>query len=312
MRNNILLIGAGFAGRAILPHLSQRYANVYVLTRSLCHFPEYKNVHVHTTSVDNEKVLNILLPLCDTILYFAWDSTPGKTALKPILEVGANLLPLIRFLEMLQNYSNRHLVFLSSGGTVYGNTASEATSEEQPFHPRCYYAAGKISCEAFITAFGRQTDNQITLLRPSNFYGVGQPYIKGFGLIRTVFEHLLTNTAVEIWGDGSAKRDYLYIEDFVAANLLLLNQPPLSKVQIFNISSGQNTSVSEICETVEKISGRPLKRIYKPVRSVDLFNTSIDSAKLRSLGWKPDTDLSQGLAYTWEWLCRKTSPAINL
>lgn len=312
MKNDILLIGAGFAGRAILPHLSRLYENVYVISRSKCNFTAYNNVHVHTAQLDDQKVLSKLLPRCKTIMYFAWDSTPGKTALKPKFEFDANLVPLIRFLEILQNHTDRHLFFLSSGGTIYGNTTSEATTEDQPFHPRCYYAASKISSEAFITAFGRQTDNQITILRPSNFYGVGQPYISGFGLIRTVFEHLLKNTPIEIWGDGTAKRDYLYIEDFVAANLLLLNHASLSKVQVFNVSSGYNASINEVCETIERISGRTVKRIYRPMRSIDLLNISIDSSKLRSLGWAPNTDLTRGLTYMWEWLCKTRSSVINL
>jgi UDP-glucose 4-epimerase len=309
--NSILLIGAGFAGRAILPHLAKLYDNVHVISRSKCYFNDYKNIHIYVGQLDDEKLLNKLLPVCNTILYYAWDSTPGKTALKPQFEFNANLIPLVRFLEILQHYSNRHLFFLSSGGTVYGNTASKATTEDQPFHPRSYYAASKISSEAFITAFGRQTDNQITILRPSNFYGIGQPYIKGFGLIRTVFEHLLKNTPVEIWGDGTAKRDYLYIEDFVSANLLLLNQDPISNVQIFNVSSSCNASINKICESIENISGRHINKIYKPTRSVDLFNISIDSNQLRSLGWAPSTDLTKGLTYMWEWLCKTQTPAIN-
>ena len=311
MSNNILLVGAGFAGRAILPYLAELYDDVHVISRSKYYFNEYKNIHTHVAHLDDEILLHKLLPVCNTILYYAWDSTPGKTALKPQFEFNANLIPLIRFLETLQNFSDRHLFFLSSGGTVYGNTTSKATTEDLPFHPRSYYAASKISSEAFLTAFGRQTDNQITILRPSNFYGIGQPYIKGFGLIRAVFEHLLNNTTLEIWGDGSAKRDYLYIEDFISANLLLLNHPPISNVQIFNVSSGDYASINEICETIEKISGRQLNKIYKPTRTVDLFNISIDSNKLRSLGWAPKTNLTTGLTYMWEWLCKIQSPAIN-
>jgi UDP-glucose 4-epimerase len=312
MSNNVLLIGAGFAGKAILPQLAKLYDTVHVISRSNCYFPNIANLYVHTTQLDDEKVLSKALTQCKTILYFAWDSTPGKTALKPTLEFNANLVPLIRFLEILQNYNHRHLVFLSSGGTIYGNTHLISATEDQSFHPRSYYAASKISSEAFITAFGRQTDNQITILRPSNFYGVGQPYKEGFGVIRTVFDHLLKNTALEIWGDGTAKRDYLYIDDFIAAVLLLLNKAPLAKVQTFNISSGSNASVNEICAIIENISGTTVKRQYKPTRAVDLLNISIDSEKLRSLGWKPNTDLTMGLTYMWEWLCQTESPAINL
>lgn len=305
MNNDVLLIGAtGFAGQSILPHLVNRYEHIHILARREYAYNDFKNVTVHVSRLDNKKLLNKLLQKCKTILYFAWDSTPGKTALNPKLEVNDNLLPLISFLEILQEHKNLHLLFLSSAGTIYGNSESTPIDENHVFYPRSYYAASKISSEAFITAFGRQTDSQITILRPTNFYGAGQPYIKGFGLIRTVFEHSINNSPMEIWGDGNAKRDFLYIEDFVSACLLLLKLNPLSSVQIFNVSSGYTASINEICELIESVTGRAIKKIYKSTRSIDLRNTRIDSNKLKSIGWSPKTSLPQGLTYTWEWLCK--------
>ena len=308
MKNEALLIGAtGFAGQAILPHLSKKYDHVHILARRECDFSDLDNVRVCVSNLDNEKLIDSLAEQCKTILYFAWDSTPGKTALNPNFELSENLSPLIRFLEILQKHKDIHLLFLSSAGTIYGNSDSTPIDENQPFFPRSYYAASKISGEAFITAFGRQTGSQITILRPTNFYGVGQPYVKGFGLIRTIFEHVINDTSIEIWGDGNAKRDFLYIDDFVSACLLLLNQNSMPAVQIYNISSGFTASINEICDLIEAISGRKIKKVYSPSRSVDLRYISIDSSKLKSIGWTSNTTLSQGLTFTWEWLCKTRS-----
>ena len=308
MKNEALLIGAtGFAGQAILPHLSKKYDHVHILARRECDFSHLDNVSVYVSNLDNEKLIDSLAEQCKTILYFAWDSTPGKTALNPNFELSENLSPLIRFLEILQKHKDIHLLFLSSAGTIYGNSDSTPIDENQPFFPRSYYAASKISGEAFITAFGRQTGSQITILRPTNFYGVGQPYVKGFGLIRTIFEHVINDTSIEIWGDGNAKRDFLYIDDFVSACLLLLNQNSMPAVQIYNISSGFTASINEICDLIEAISGRKIKKVYSPSRSVDLRYISIDSSKLKSIGWTSNTTLSQGLTFTWEWLCKTRS-----
>ena len=308
MKNEALLIGAtGFAGQAILPHLSKKYDHVHILARRECDFSHLDNVSVYVSNLDNEKLIDSLAEQCKTILYFAWDSTPGKTALNPNFELSENLSPLIRFLEILQKHKDIHLLFLSSAGTIYGNSDSTPIDENQPFFPRSYYAASKISGEAFITAFGRQTGSRITILRPTNFYGVGQPYVKGFGLIRTIFEHVINDTSIEIWGDGNAKRDFLYIDDFVSACLLLLNQNSMPAVQIYNISSGFTASINEICDLIEAISGRKIKKVYSPSRSVDLRYISIDSSKLKSIGWTSNTTLSQGLTFTWEWLCKTRS-----
>jgi UDP-glucose 4-epimerase len=306
MSDNVLLIGAsGFAGQSILPRLAEHYGRVYALTRREFDCLKHDNVEVRVAELDDEKVLSELLPLCRTVLYFACDSTPGLTAMKPEIEVSVNLGPLVRFLEVLQGFHGVHLLYLSSGGAIYGNAVSSACNEEHPFFPRSYYAASKISSEAFLTAFGYQTDNRVTILRPSNFYGVGQPYIEGFGIIRTVFECILQNTSLETWGAGGAKRDYLYIDDFVSACMRVLESDPLGVVQLFNVSSGYSASINEICATIEELSGKEVRKVFRPLREVDVLNVDIDSSRLRSLGWEPASSLSDGLAQMWEWLCRK-------
>jgi UDP-glucose 4-epimerase len=307
MADEILLIGgSGFAGRTILPHLLERYEKVHVVSKHACDLVSTKKLKVYTTDLNDKALIGRLLAGCRDVLYFASATTPGQSAGKPVLELETNFTPLVRFIESLQNHNHVNLVYISSGGTIYGNVTNGKINEEHEFFPRSYYGASKIAAEAFLQAYSRQFGGSVSILRPSNFYGVGQPYREGFGLVRTLFDHVLNRTAVTIWGDGEITRDYLYIEDFVAACLLLLSQKPTQDVKIFNVGSGIGTTINELCSLVQKVSGKSLQRTYKPIRSVDIKNITLDTTKLERLGWKVQVPLEGGLTLMWDWLSSQT------
>ncbi len=308
MSSEVLLIGGtGFAGQAILPHLLARYDVVHLIARNTDSLTKAKNLFSYCTSLDNADILNSLIPRCKDILYFASDSTPGKTAGDPLLEINTNLLPLLKFIDVVQKYEGVNIVYLSSGGTIYGNTDNGNLTEDHPFFPRSYYAAGKVGAESFLQAYSRQFHRPLVILRPANFYGIGQPYRKNFGIVRTIFERVLNDEPVEIWGDGEIIRDYINISDFVSACLIILKQQPVKDVQLFNVGSGTGVSINQLCAQIESTVGKQLNRIYKPIRSVDVKKIVLDSSKLHALGWTTDVTLKAGLSSMWEWLCAQKS-----
>jgi UDP-glucose 4-epimerase len=310
MANEILLIGgSGFAGRTILPHLLARYDIVHVLTKHSSNLVSTNSLKVYSNGINDQALIDKLLQQCNDVLYFASATTPGLSAGKPLLELNNNLNPLIHFIESLQRQKHIHLVYISSGGAIYGNVTNGMLNEEHEFFPRSYYGANKIAAEAFLQAYSRQFGNSVSILRPSNFYGVGQPYREGFGLIRTVFEHVLDDIPITIWGDGEITRDYIYIDDFVSACLILLKQRPSSGVNIYNVGSGTGTTINQVCDLVEQIARRQLKRIYKPIRSVDVMDITLDCSKLHRLGWNPHTTLEEGLNLMWAWLVNQSGVA---
>lgn len=298
-RGILVLGGSGFVGQRLLPHLPPP---VYVITRRiLLNLPA--GVQTFRTSLDDVPTLKQILPECNWLVHLASDSTPGVSAGKPLFEAEQNLLPNLRLLDVLQNYPQVKLLYLSSGGAVYGNPCSAAAQEHTPLNPLSYYAAGKIAVEAFIAALTSQSPRYAAILRPSNFYGPGQLYRPGFGIIPTILEYQRLGKSLQIWGDGENVRDYLFIDDFVNLCLLMLKSDQTEPgTHIYNVGSGNGYSLNQLCELLEKITGKIVLRKYHTGRAVDVKHIVLDSSRIQSsFGWQAQTALPDGLYKTFQW-----------
>jgi UDP-glucose 4-epimerase len=300
----LILGGAGFIGRAVSERLAQSGAIVHVITPGEGSAGLAPTVHVHQARLDDVQLLRELLPTCQGVIHAASASTPGTTRGDPAGECTANLLPTLRFLEVLQNYASVSLVYLSSGGTVYGDVPSEKVDESTVLRPRSYHGAGKVACEAFLHAYASQLGRSVVALRPSNVYGPGQPARTGFGIVRRLLDCAAHGEPVEIWGDGSSVRDYLYVEDLLEVCVrAVANTPRRAGMNAYNVCRGEAHSIDNLCSIVERITGRTLERRYRPGRSLDVRHSALDGSRLRGdFGWEPTVGLAQGVARTWEWL----------
>jgi len=302
-KSALIVGGAGFTGRAVTSALAEYEYDLHVIARDTSSFSTSSSIQYYQTDIMDFDGFDPLLESCSEILYFASDTTPGASVNEPQLELQKNLSPLLFLIKYLQKYKNKHLIYLSSGGTVYGNTQKASFCEEECFSPSSYYGAGKIAAEAFLKSFQNQYGNQVTIFRPSNFYGVGQPYKAGFGVIRSILECLYNNETFQIWGDGQAKRDYINIQDFVSACMIIATSPPPEKFNVFNVGSGYAVSLLELVEIIEKTLGKTLHVNHTSGRSCDIERIALDCLKLQSLNWQAAITLETGILSMWEWLC---------
>ena len=280
-RDVLLLGGAGFIGRALAGRLAQ------------------DNVPVHVIGRHEGDRLAATLPLCGTVVHLASATTPGSSATQPSLELD-NLALTLRLLEALRHQPETHLIYFSSGGTVYGNPRHQPVTEDSPIAPLSNHGAGKAAQEAFCRAF-RDQGHAVTILRPSNAYGPGQTLRPGFGLVRTMFEHARRGTTLEIWGDGEHVRDFIYIDDVADAAVRLIRLAHDSGT--YNLGYGMGHSVNQLKGMVEQVSGAGVKTLYKPARKLDVRSVVLDGTHLRrTLAWGPSTKLMDGLARTWHWI----------
>jgi UDP-glucose 4-epimerase len=281
-RDGVLLLGgAGFIGGALARRLAREKMPVHILGRH------------------KEDQLEQVLPQCGTVVHLACSTTPGATAANSSLELG-NLTLTLRLLDLLKNQPETHLVFFSSGGTVYGNPRTLPVTEDSPIAPLSNHGASKASQEAFCRAF-RAHGHAVTILRPSNAYGPGQTMKTGFGLVRTVLEHARLGTTLEIWGDGENVRDFIYVDDVAEACARLVLLPQDSET--YNLGSGQGHGINTVWRVAEKVSGRALEKIHHPARAVDVRDVVLDISRLDAkLGWAPKVSLEEGMGRTWEWL----------
>lgn len=301
-RNVLLLGGGGFIGQATARRLASDAMEVHVLARqhALSAAPTiHIHTHTHTGDISDPAILDTVLPKCGTVVHLASSTSPGSSACKPSDELD-NLRPTLNLLERLHGQKDIHLVFVSSGGTVYGNPPQIPVNENAPFAPRSYHGAGKMALEGFLQAF-RAAGNAVTILRPSNAFGPGQDLRQGFGFVRTVLEHARNGSPLEIWGDGEAIRDFVYIEDVAEAIALTIGNPADSGT--YNVGSGQGHTLNEVLALARRVTGVEINALHKPARGEDVRGIVLDVSRIRTaLGWKPRICLEEGLRRTWAWL----------
>jgi UDP-glucose 4-epimerase len=298
--NHVLLLGgSGFIGTALAAQLAAAGRKVHVLSRSLVGAVQVDGITYHAGGMD-AGLLSTLLPDCSHVVHLAASTTPGSSARAVGMEAGI-LSSTLHFLDALQQHPHVHLTFLSSGGTVYGNPSRIPVNEDAAPAPLSYHGAGKAAAEVFLHAF-RESGNRVAILRPANTYGPGQRLNQGFGVIRTVLQHALDDTPVELWGDGENVRDFVYLDDVVGAILLAMQARDNGT---YNVGSGEGHTLNQIVAAAERVCGARLAVVRRPARKTDVRAVVLDCTRIRTvLGWQPQVNLETGLAHTWNWLKR--------
>lgn len=306
MNGKILTLGGGgFIGSALSEALATAGNEVVALTRNATKPPHSTVKHVNGTfSTPND--FAPLLSDCRTVVHLASNSTPGSSAGRPLQELEHNLRITLSLLEALQSAPHCNLLFISSGGTLYGDKTVTPATESSTITPLSYHGAGKAAAEHFISAWAQQFSRSATILRPSNVYGPRQTARQGFGIIPTAFAKIMKDDALEIWGDGNAVRDYLYIDDLVQLCIAILDTPMGCGTRILNAGTNTGTSLNELLNLIEDVSGSSIRRIQQTKRQVDASRVVIDSSEAHKLlGWSPCTPLVEGLRRTWNWWSRQ-------
>jgi len=296
----LLLGGGGFLGSSLAGRLCCKGWRVHVVSHSPGGYT-HQNIFYHQGSIEDRSLVEAFLPECTVVVHLASGST-GSSVGQPVQEAEINVLPTLKFLDVFKNWENRRMIFISSGGTLYyGNPENVPVNEQCALRPLSYHGAGKIAIEAFLHAFAHETGKEVTILRPSNVYGPGQSLREGFGFVRTMLEHVRNGTEMEIWGDGTIVRDFLFIRDMIDSIEMMIDAAP--HTDVYNVGYGKGYSLNAVIETVKKVCDRTLKVKYRPARQVDVQKVVLDCNKIREkLAWKPETTLEEGIRCTWQWM----------
>jgi UDP-glucose 4-epimerase len=297
--------GNGFLGRALAEAL-QRNHDVVSISRDLPAQPR-PGIEYLDCGYDQFSALGGVYQHCDAIIHLAWDTTPALSAGTPAVEVGANLLPLARFLEAMPGKFSGQLLFVSSGGAVYGDAAAENEAglpEDTALRPLSYYGAAKAAAEMFLDAFHHRSETPVTILRPSNIYGPGQTAKRFFAVVPTLFEALQRGDSFRVIGDGSAARDYLFIDDFCdLVQRIVAADADAGGVRRHNACAGESVRLLDLIRTAEEVSGLQAALEFVPLRESDVntVRLSPESAAAR-YDWRAGTSLRSGLEQTWHWI----------
>lgn len=234
----------------------------------------------------------------EIVIHFIGSTLPGNSLKNPIYDIETNVIGSINLFEQCVKASVRKVVFISSGGTVYGNTQSTPIKETHALNPINPYGLSKMVIEKFLGLYFYHYGMDYTVIRLSNPYGGRQNPKTGQGVIASWMHRVKNNKPIEIWGDGTIIRDYLYIQDAVRA--LKLAALANSDQKIFNVGSGKGISLLQLHEALEEVVGKHVPATFKDVRRVDVPINILDISLIKAvLGWEAEIDLKDGMGLMW-------------
>ncbi|MGD8998403.1 MAG: NAD-dependent epimerase/dehydratase family protein [Anaerolineae bacterium] len=192
--------------------------------------------------------------------------------------------------------SPSRFVFASSNAPL-GRQPPPATEDKAPL-PISPYGASKLAGEGYCLAYHGSWGLGTVVLRFANVYG---PYsLHKSSVVAQFFKDILSERQITIDGDGRQTRDFIYVEDLCRAILLALEANVSGEV--LQIATGEETSILQLAETVQQVTGHSLEAHYGPARRGDIRkNYSTVTKASGALGWKPETGLHDGLHITWQW-----------
>jgi UDP-glucose 4-epimerase len=299
--NRILVIGgSGFIGRHLIERLLTCNFKLRVLdiAKPLWLHPEIEFIEGSFTS---EFLLEDAISNVDFIYHLASTTLPKSSNDDPVYDITSNLSGTVKLLELAVKYKIKKFIFASSGGTVYGIPGSFPVPETASTNPTCSYGIIKLSIEKYLKLFYQLYGLESCSLRMANPFGEYQRFDRAHGAV-TVFCHkAFKNEAIEVWGDGTISRDFIYIRDVISAMINALYYE--CKGEEINIGSGKAESLNEIIGIIENLMEKKLKVKYLPPRSFDVPKTYLDISKASEiLNWQPQTSLEEGIKKIFDWL----------
>lgn len=300
----VALIGAGgFLGTCLARHLSTRIPDLCCFGRSQT-FPEaLRGMRWVTGDTSSPDSLNLdeALAGCDTVIHLASTSTPATADHDISQDAQANVMSSLRLFDRCIAAGVKRVLFISSGGTVYGVPALTPTPESAPTLPITAYGVAKLSIEKYLEVYRRLRGLDYRVLRISNVYGPFQTAAKKQGVIAAFLAKALRAEPLEIWGDGKVVRDYVYVEDVAEAVIAAMVHQGGQRV--FNIGSGIGLSINQVISAMETLLGHDLNKRYKEGRPVDVPVNVLDcDLAWKELGWRASTSFSKGLRLTANWM----------
>ena len=297
----LVLGGSGFIGS----HLVDRLLSKGLMVRVFDRFPEkYRSplpgVEYKKGKFSDTFAIAEALDGVDIVYHLIGNTLPSTSMLDLSADIEDNLIDSVRFIEQMIKAKVMKIVFLSSGGTVYGNAETDLITEEHPIRPLCSYGIVKTAIENYLFMFQKLYGIFPIILRASNVYGPRSSHIGIQGIISTFLNKITNGEPLTVWGDGEVIRDYLYVDDLV--NLCVKageNEYP----GIFNASSGVGYSVKQIIDIITSVTNERMKIVYKDKRAYDIKKIILDYKKAKdTFGWQPKTCIKEGINRYWEWM----------
>ena len=306
MQNILITGGNGFIASHLVDTLAASGHRVTVLDvypRPYDSLPQDVNF-VQGTLQDVHLVRRTLEDHRIELVYHAAWANIHETALKdPVADVQTNLVASINLLSVCQDTGVKRVIYLSSGGTVYGLPKHIPIPEDHPTNPINAYGITKLTVEKYLYMFHHLYGLEYTILRPSVPYGPRQNPFHHQGVVTVFIYKALTQEPITIFGNGEVVRDYFYIGDLAKALETSKDLVFDPSNNTFNLGGMQPHSLNELVKKIESVLGKKMQVNYEPGRKFDVPYILLDTNLAQtSLNWKPTVSLEEGIQRTAAWL----------
>lgn len=300
----VIFGGGGFIGSAIADRLLEEGHSLRIFERPRVPpyraFAAHENVEWISGDLQSKHDLEEAISGVDGVLHLVSTTLPKSSNDDPVYDIQTNVIATINMLNVMVEQKVDQIIFISSGGTVYGKPVFCPLSEEHPTNPEVSYGISKLTIEKYLYLYSKLYSIKPVILRVANPYGERQRIETAQGAIAAFVSRATAGQTIDIWGDGSVTRDYIYIQDIASAfsKALKYNGNEIT----FNIGSGEGTSLNTLIQRIETIIETPVIRNHLPPRAFDVPINVLDcSFAERELGWKAEFRLEEGLKRTINW-----------
>ncbi|MDR3473969.1 MAG: NAD-dependent epimerase/dehydratase family protein [Devosia sp.] len=297
MARYIITGGSGFVGRSLSQRLRRDGHEVLVATRGR-HKDDDEQHWIEYDMRDRATIANLLQAQADGIFHLAWSTSPATAESDPASDVQVNLVGTVDFFQAMTQSPETPIVFISSGGTVYGRVAELPIAEGHPLQPIGVYGATKAAAERYASIFRQNAGLDIRIARLSNPFGARQSAAKLQGAASIFTRKILAGDIINVWGDGRVIRDYVDVEDAADAIRAIMESAQTTNAQAptYNVGSGEGITLIELLEIIADSTGiEPLVE-FGEARAFDIPANILNIDKIRAtLGWKPKRPMKEAL-----------------
>src|SRR5262245_10790013 len=302
---SVVLGGAGFLGSHLAEALLARGHHVRVFDRDNVDLRNLDGVKGRWEFVGgdlgSESDQERAVQGATSLFHLVSTTIPATSNQDPAFDVETNLLATVRLLERARREKIERIVFVSSGGTVYGRPVRIPIDESHPTEPLVSYGVVKLAVEKYLGLYHHLHGLSYRVVRLSNPYGPRQRAGGAQGAATVFLARVHEGKPIEIWGDGKVIRDYVYVSDAVEGILAAHEHP--GSAGTYNIGYGAGTSLNDLVTAIQEVTGRKIDVRHTPGRAFDVPENVLDITRAATeLGWTPRVTLHEGLRRTWDWL----------
>ncbi|WP_419935069.1 NAD-dependent epimerase/dehydratase family protein [Candidatus Palauibacter sp.] len=247
----------------------------------------------------------------DVVNHHAAQANVRDSVSRPRHDASVNVDGLLNLLECALEFGLSRFVFISSGGALYGEAAGFPIPRAAPKRPLSPYGVSKLASEHYLDAFRRLRGLEYVALRYANVYGPRQDPHGEAGVVAIFARRILDDERLVVFGDGEQTRDFVFVKDVAAANVLATNAdlPRAGGLDdvAFNVGTGERTSINALATAMIEIAGRAVEIAREPARPGDPMHNGLDCSEIRALGWSPAHSLDAGLRETLDFIAREAA-----